>query len=878
MNRLAYTAIAWFVLAGVLSAAACAAPAPDAFPAGRGLRDAVEDLRRTFGPRYPRAAEFLSHLDALRQRWPEASPEGRRKLTAELETLRREALLANPLVCARPILFVKRAQYINQHGTEETMYQSNEHNAGCFRGGGALEVLDAASGTVRTVLEVPEGIARDPVVHFDGNRVLFSMRRNRDDDYHLYEIDRDGRNLRQLTFAPRVTDIQPVYLPDGRILFSSTREPKYIPCQRHLMANLFVMDADGANIHQLGHNTQFEGRASLMPDGRVLYTRWEYVDKHFSSAYGLWTARPDGTNQALFYGGYGWQPGAIADGRSIPGSPQVVCVFTSVHDLGWGAMAVVDPRRGGDGPAPVVRSWPPDISAYLRDWNRPGRVGGASYDAFMRLPVKYENPYPLSEKHFLCSRMLSAKNREMGLFVVDVFGNEVLLHRESPGCFQPVPLGARPRPPGIPAQTEVAEEEGVFYVYDVYRGEKMDAVRRGTVKTIRVVEAPAKLTYPLPGHGDWAAPRDGESHHPTAVAWNHYNTKRVLGTVPVEADGSAHFTAPAGRFVYFQLLDARGMMVHSMRSGTTLQPGERMGCVGCHAYYAAPPPGKIPLALRRPPSRIAPWYGPPRSFGYTAEVQPVLDKHCVRCHDYAEDAAAPNLSGDLGTAFGASYVALMARSPAVWTPPDPSEPKPLVSTAGAGPVPVVGPYSWGSHRSRLVDLLRGGHEDVKLSPEELDRIVTWIDLNAPYYADYADYYTANTFGRSPLDHRQLLRLGQVVLAAPDGKKHGWNSVNDYLGGPLGRLMDRGELPVNFTRPRHSACLRAFPDTSAPGYREALALIEAGRGMLSRHPRADMPGCVPCQPDRQRLSHYAARQEIEQRNRRALRQSRKAYDY
>jgi hypothetical protein len=221
----------------------------------------------------------------------------------------------------------------------------------------------------------------------------------------------------------------------------------------------------------------------------------------------------------------------------------------------------------------------------------------------------------------------------------------------------------------------------------------------------------------------------------------------------------------------------------------------------------------------------------------------------------------------------------MGNSPALWHLPKRDEPKPLISMVGTGPLPVVPPYSWGSHRSRLVDLLRAGHEGVKLTPEELDRIVTWIDLNAPYYAVYEDYYTGNTWGRSPLDHRQLLRLGQLVSAAPDGKLWGWSTVTAYIGGstPPGSLMASGELPVNFTRPERSACLRAFPNTDAPGYAEALALICAGQAMLAQHPRADMPGFQPCPADQQRLDAWHQRRQIEQAVWQALREGRKVYD-
>ncbi len=842
---------------------------------------ALADMAHT----WPQACDTAQHgrvLAALRERDAlcAALREGRTDATGRAEALAgevRAALVNHPLLRGRPILFVVRPQFANEHGPDETMFQSDAHNARCFAGGGALKVLDVASGGTRTVLDVPGGIARDPVVHFDGRRILFSLRRDRADDYHLYEIQADGSGLRQLTFAPRVSDIQPVWLPNGDILFSATREPKYIHCQRHLMASLFLMAGDGANIRQVGFNTLFEGRGSLLPDGRVLYSRWEYVDKHFSSAYGLWTANPDGTAQQLHYGGLAWQPGAILDGRAIPGSRKLACIFGSVHDHENGALVIVDPTRGNDGPGTIERSWPPDLAPLLKQWNVVGRA--ADYDSFCRVAVRYQNPYPLSDKYVLCARSLSAAARqELALFLVDVFGNETLLHREAPGCFQPVLLGATPPPPAIPARASGAGDAGVFYVADVYRGYGMSAVPRGAVKWLRVVEAPAKLTYPPAGHGDWSAPGDGESHQPTAVNWHHYNNKRVLGVVPVEPDGSAHFTAPARRFVYFQLLDESGLMVHSMRSGTALLPGETQGCGGCHDYRAVPPAARPPAALRRPPSPLRNGRDAPPPFSYAAEVQPILDRHCVRCHDYGKAAGAKlNLSGDAGPAFNASYVALMARSPAVWALPQPGAAKPLVSTIGTGPLPVVPPYSWGAHRSGLVDRLRAGHQEVKLAPDEWARLVTWIDLNAPYYPVAEDYYSANTYGRSPLDHGQLLELGRIVAQGPRGAEWGWQKVNDYVGGKLNSLLGRGELPVNFTRPACSACLRAFDGPADAGYARALALIEAGRQMLAEHPRADMPGFRPCAADQQRLDAHAARQRIDEASRRAWAAGARVYD-
>ncbi len=839
------------------------------------LKKAIEHLTAAYGSKYPAGPAYLKRLKSI------GDPGSK-----DFKQLQREALLANPLVSGRPILFVTRRQYINEHGTEATMYQTGEVNTDRFRGGGALKMLELPGGKVTAILNLPQGIARDPEVHFDGKKILFSMRRNIKDDYHIYEIGIDGGNLKQLTFGARISDIQPVYMPDGKIVFSSTREPKYIPCQRHLMANLFTMNGDGSNIRQIGHNTQFEGRASLTPDGRILYTRWEYVDKHFASAYGLWTANGDGTKHALYYGGYAWQPGPIADARIIPGTQKVVAVFAAVHDLAWGAMVIVDRRAGLDGLNPIQKSWPADIGPFMKHWNREERIGGG-VDSFRAVRVKYEDPYPLSDpsapftagKYFLCSRQLGAR-KHMGLFLVDVFGNEILLHGEAPGCFDPMPIAPRKRPPVIASKVDLTKSEGAFYVQDVYTGEFMDRVKRGSVKYIRVVEAPPKRTFPPWKIGDWTPARSADSHHPVALNWNHYNNKRILGRAPVEADGSAYFKVPAGKFVYFQLLDENGMMIHSMRSGTMLQPGEEAGCVGCHEdrLRQVPPAGRTrPLAPTRRASKLTPWYGPPRNFSYAVEVQPVLDKHCLRCHDYGKKGAKVNLSGDKGPAFSLSYTSLLSRSPPVWTRPKPGQKKALVSSVGAGPIKVIPPYSWGSHQSRLIDMLRAGHNDLKLDRESLDRIVTWIDLNVPYYPSHVTYYRTNTFGRCPLDHKELAELGKLVSEAPGKTKYGWNKVNSYDVRILSMLIMTRGSPINFTRPEHSLCLSGFEDKKNPKYLRALAIIRKGKANIAKHPRLDMPGFKPCAEDQQRLSYYAKRQEIEKRNRAAIVKGQKVFD-
>ena len=281
----------------------------------------------------------------------------------------------------------------------------------------------------------------------------------------------------------------------------------------------------------------------------------------------------------------------MLDARAIPGTELVICTFSSCHDRPWGALAIVDRRRGLDGRAPVVRTWPAGAIDL---------VGEGDYDTFTSVKPKYEDPYPLSDKYFLCSRM-TGQGEQMGIYLIDLFGNEVLLHAESPGCFDPMPLGPRPRPPVIPSRIDLATHEGRFYVADVYVGTGMDQIDRGTVKSLRVVESPEKRFWTHPA---WDG---GTGQQAPGMAWDDFNNKRILGTVPVEADGSAYFAVPADRFVYFQLLDERGMMIQSMRSGTIVRPGETAGCVGCHENRRScvSPRGVRSTAMRRPPSRVS---------------------------------------------------------------------------------------------------------------------------------------------------------------------------------------------------------------------------------------------------------------------------------
>ena len=729
-----------------------------------------------------------------------------------------------------PVLFVARRQYAPDHHNTETFFQHGEINTGSYRAGGALRVWDPRTKRVRTLLDAgPDGLIRDPEVSFDGNRIVFSMRKNREGDTHIYEISADGSNLRQLTFARGVSDIDPLYLPDGGILFVSTREPKYCMCNRHIMGNLFRMEADGANIHQIGKSTLHEGHPSLLDDGRVLYDRWEYVDRNFGDAQALWTVNPDGTQHAIFWGSNLSSPGGVIDGRPVPGSPLTLCVWAACHDRPWGALALIDRRLGVDSPESVVRTWP---ASATNMFNRGG------FDSSQALHPKYEDPFPLDSRRCLVSRQ-TGKEELMGIYLVDFEGSETLLHVEEPSCFDPMPLAPRSCPPVIPIRRDYCNGPGRFFVQDVYAGTHMTGVERGSVKWLRVVESPEKRSWIHPWWG-------GQGSHSPAMNWHSFENKRILGSVPVEADGSAYLEVPSDRYVYFQLLDANGMMVQSMRSGTILQSGETQGCYGCHESRTAGLTVSLTTeAIRQPAVPLTGWHGPPREFGFLTEVQPVFNRHCVRCHDFGKRAGRKLvLAPDRDFVFNAAYIELWAKD--------------VLRCVGGGPAEIQPAKSWGSHASKLIRTLRKGHHDVKLTAEEMDRVITWVDLNAPYYPSYLCAYPENLAGRCPLDNAQVKRLAALT------------------GVDLTQFLEHSKLKhpwISFDRPELSPILAGVTN----GHGEALEIIRQGQRNLRERPEADMPGFAPCAADEARNQNYTQRAAVEAVNRRAIREGKKVYD-
>lgn len=745
------------------------------------------------------------------------------------------------------IIYIERAQYVPDHHNTETMFQKGEINENSFIGNSALKAFNPSTKKTRTLVESKEGIVRDPELSFDGKKIIFSMRKNKDDFYHIYEIDADGTNLRQLTFAEFVTDIDPLYLPDGSIIFTSTREPKFCMCNRHIMGNLFLMDSDGANIVQIGNSTLHEAHSALLNDGRILYDRWEYVDRNFGDAQALWTVHPDGTRHSIYYGNNTPSPAAVIDARAIPGSPLIACIFAACHDRPWGALALIDRRKGVDGIKPLVRLWPA---------NSIGRVASEGdtrledFDAFASIQVKYEDPFPLNENQILVSRYIQKEDGKytdkMGLYLVDAAdSSETLLYEGAVSIFDPQPLTERFRPAMLPVKRDFKGATGVFFVQDVYEGTHMKGVERGAARFLRVVESPPKLNWTPQAWG-------GQGQQAPGMNWTNFENKRILGEVPVEEDGSAYFEVPSNKFVYFQLLDKDRKMIQSMRSGTMVQSGEVNGCIGCHddRINVPPPGGKILMAMAKKPARMNGWNAQaPELFSYMKQVQPIFDKKCVSCHDFdIKDRNKLVLAGDNNPYFNASYVDLYVKK--------------KISVVGAGPAAIQQPYSWGSHASVLTKTIDGQHHDVQLSEDEKRVIYTWMDINAAYYPVYESAYPDNLAGRCPLDDNEMKQLGK--LTGIDF----W-ALNDYKrkAGPQ----------ISFERPELSPCLDAIRNDKAK-YDEAVALIATGGSRLKKVPNGSLPeNFVPCKKDQERTLRYEDRMKEESRFLKARAEGKKEYD-
>lgn len=752
---------------------------------------------------------------------------------------------ARKMLAGKQILYVERHQYASDHHNTATIFQYGEINQNSFSQGGAIKIYDVDSGKTRTLINTDTGNLRDPEISFDGKRVIFSMRMNKEDDYHIYEIGIDGSNLKQLTSAKGVSDIDPLYLPDGGIVFTSTRQPKYCMCNRHIMGNLFRMESDGANITQIGVSTLFEGHSTMLNDGRILYDRWEYVDRNFGDAQGLWTVNPDGTKHSIYYGNNTASPGAVIDGRQIPGTDLILCIFSSCHDRPWGSLAIIDRKKGVDGKEPVVKIYPEEAL---------NLVANGDLDTFKWVQSsRYEDPFPMNKEWFLVSRTLykypewnnQACGYKQGIFLVGMDGSEELLIEGERSVFDPHIVESSAKPVTLPMMRNFTSDKGQFYVVNVYEGTHMQGIEKGVAKWLRVIESPEKRSWT---HGGWS----GQGEQAPALNWHSFENKQILGEVPIEEDGSVNFMVPAGKHVYFQLLDKDKKMIQSMRSGVSLMPGEVNGCVGCHEDRISilMPTPKRPIALTKKPVELEKFMGmEPFKFSFMEHVQPIMDRRCVKCHDFdKKNRQKVVLAKDMNQFFNAAYINLYVNK--------------VVGLIGGGPADIQQPYSWGSHNSRLSQIIEGDHHGVKLTQKEKEWLYAWMDLNGVYYPVYESAFDNTLSGRSPLTYAEIDCLSELTGV-------NLRSLNTHT-----RTL---QAQISFDRPAESPILDGIRNDKSK-YDVALALIELGSERLKNTPRGDIErDLVPCQRHEAMLKKYDERIQNHKEVNNAINSGGKIYD-
>ncbi len=654
------------------------------------------------------------------------SGDGVLKIAAEMETLKRRLMLeTNPVVNFDEILFIRRkaGRYLPANWQSNSSLPKTKHdNTLC-----ALGIKGGKAGTVREIFTPPNtAMIADVDLHWDGKRLLYSSIGS-NDAWHIFEMNLEDGRVRQMTAEnePDVNHYDACYLPDGRIMLTCTALKYAVPCVNGSspVANLFRMNADGSGLELLASDQEHSWCPTVMEDGRVMFLRWEYADLPHSNSRILFSCYPDGTNQRALYGSNSFWPNGIFYARPIPGKPmQFAGIVTGHHGVARvGELVLFDVNRGtheANGVLQRIPGYDKPVEPLVRD-----NLVDSSWPRFL-------HPYPLDDTFFLVAMQPDNKAR-MGLYLVDRFDNALLLSEEA-GCdlIEPLPLRTTPLPPTHPDRINRDDPDATIYIANIYEGPGLKGIPTGEVTQLRLYT----YTYGFAGQGGLygVIGMDGP-----------WDMRRTLGTVPVNPDGSALFKVPANIPIALQPLDAEGKALQVMRSWFNARNGEFLSCLGCHEDASeSPRTGHVPRPEKI--DQITPWRGPYRNFEFVREVQPVLDAYCVSCHNQDDPPPAerfgdkrwkPDLRGEgmitdwttkmagrgpanLAGKFSVSYANLhrYVRRPGI-----------------ESDMHLSVPMEWHADTTELMLILNKGHKGVKLSEEAIDRLVTWIDFNAPFH-------------------------------------------------------------------------------------------------------------------------------------------------
>jgi len=742
-----------------------------------------------------------------------------------------------------------------------TLWQSNPEG----RWGCAIKLFDPAhpDAGARTVFAHTNSAILDMSLSFDAKKILFSMRKDRARTWQIYEIGVDGQGLRQLTDTPGAHNASPAYLPGGRIAFLSTRTPGYhTVCQSGPSAHVHVMDADGAHVKRLSSNTLSDVYLGLLSDGRLVYTRWEYVDWNLTYRQSLWTQYPDGRQMALWFGNLAVDPASYIQAAEFPDGYGALATAAPHHGSSYGAIHALYNRTGPEGTGPEsVKNWTPEFPC-IYDRNH---VWAWAW------------PHPLSQSRALACRGFADTHRFKIMLLADDGRRATVCEEAAASCLRPIALVPRktPRtmadfapehvntytleaaPPGQPARETVGL--GRLVVSDVYKG--LDGkVAPGEARYIRVMEQMPKTV-----NRSW----NGVLDQGPLLGASSYYAKRVWTYAPVAEDGSVHLEAPALKEIYLQLVDAEGRELRRMTSAINLMPGETQSCTGCHENRRT---AAVPLATsaaRRAPTPITPpdW-GNAGVIDYAKTVQPVFDRWCVKCHSGATPPKGVALTGGYTRFFNRSYDSLVLRSKsdaasrAYFT--GKSAVKPLVQgmhllTGLTDPFEVK---ESGSHASRLPEYLEKKHCGAEIPLADRRRVYEWIDAQMPYYATSDHAHVRGKSGRDKwgVPGSEELRPWFTQRFLPLYAKNCASCHGEMILKPgLSNRIETQWWWFDLTCPAWSPALTAhlpkaaggrgvgtfaFTGRDDPRWKELSDIARAAADAAWETPEADMPGFVP----------------------------------
>ena len=731
------------------------------------IRLAYEDMKRIEGFD---AVKYLPILTELEQQVKQGfgniySGDEAVLVNAEKAVANKRAiLLANPLLNGDKILTVRyqlgnrdRRAMAPELGTQSNNW-SNQESA--RRKGFNADIVELSNlrdeVQIRTIYK-PDNTSSiaDLKLHWDGDRAMFTQTMS-DNRWNVFEVKLNNGDCKKLIDNPE-PDLEfydGTYLPDGRIIANSNIGYQGVPCVNGSdpVGNMVLYTPQSKNLRRLTFDQDANWNPVIMNNGRVMYTRWEYTDLTHYYTRIVMNMNPDGTEQKALYGSGSMFPNSTFDVQPLPGyASAFVGIISGHHGVARsGRLILFDPATARKGAAGMLQEIPHRNRPIVEEVK--DRLVDGVWPQFIK-------PSPLNDTYFLVAAKLD-KNDLWGIYLVDKFDNVTCLHKmEGEGYISPIAVRKTVTPPAIPDRVKLDDKQATVFIQDIYEGEGLKGIPRGTVKSLRL-------------HAYEYAYVQTQSDHNWHGIQSGWDIKRMLGTVPVEEDGSVIFKIPANTPVSIQPLDKDGVAVQWMRSWLTGQPGEIVSCVGCHEDQNQIVIPKRVIASQKAPHALTPPEGGTRSFTFDLEVQPILDRACIACHN--GEGKAFDLRGGKkdGKGYGTSYLNL----------------HPYVHRQGGeGDMVVLYPYEYHPNTSELVRLLKKGHYNVQLTDAEWRKIYNWIDYNAPDKG----YFNANVLKSFPYQgYDQIERRKQLTDKYAGGAGVDWKKeIADYAA----QLKNKGEI-------------------------------------------------------------------------------------